>query len=180
MRILACDPGINGGFSIIQESEGFQNELIVYPSPIDKDGEVDSYSINQWIVNQCSEINYDAVWIEDVHSIGGSGAKMNFNFGRNLGLLQAVFKMAKISYRKVQPKIWQAQVHQGNYTKDIHPKIKTRDAITRLYPHIIPLITPVKTKRMKNDPVPHDGILDSIGIGYYGKLVYEGKIKHNE
>jgi hypothetical protein len=47
--------------------------------------------------------------IEDVHSMGGMSAKSNFQFGRNLGLVEAVTYLSDcendIEY--VQPKVWQ-------------------------------------------------------------------------
>lgn len=48
--------------------------------------------------------------IEDVHSLYGMSAKSNFNFGRNLGILQGILGSLSLEPTKVTPKVWQAAV----------------------------------------------------------------------
>lgn len=51
--------------------------------------------------------------IEDVHAIYGSSASNTFEFGKMLGILEALLCAYKIPYTKVQPKVWQKEMFQG-------------------------------------------------------------------
>ena len=51
--------------------------------------------------------------IEDVHSVFGSSAKSNFEFGRVVGMLESFLVSSNIPYTKVQPKKWQSQMWIG-------------------------------------------------------------------
>lgn len=51
--------------------------------------------------------------IEDVHSIPGSSAQSNFNFGYIVGALEELLKSFEIPFTKVAPKTWQKEMWQG-------------------------------------------------------------------
>lgn len=55
--------------------------------------------------------NYECIAVlEDVHSVFGSSAKANFEFGRVNGILEAMLVSCGIRYHKVQPKKWQSDI----------------------------------------------------------------------
>lgn len=51
--------------------------------------------------------------LEDVHSIFGSSAKSNWEFGKINGVLEALLVANSIPYSKIQPKAWQKQLWEG-------------------------------------------------------------------
>jgi hypothetical protein len=100
MVLLGADPGNQGALCLL-DTELKQTEF--FCSPQSKHLQASLVAIYNWLAISCRP-NYAA--IEDVHSMGGMSAKSNFQFGRNLGLLEAVMKLScDIEY--VQPKVWQ-------------------------------------------------------------------------
>jgi len=53
------------------------------------------------------------VVLEDVHSVFGSSAKSNWEFGKINGILEALLVANGMSYSKIQPKVWQKQLWEG-------------------------------------------------------------------
>lgn len=51
--------------------------------------------------------------LEDVHSVFGSSAKSNWEFGKINGMLEALLVSNSIPYSKIQPKAWQKQLWEG-------------------------------------------------------------------
>jgi len=170
MKILGIDPGLNGGFAVIDTTiDPFLYSMQIMP--VRKDGAVDGKFIFDWVLAQ----KVDSAFFEDVHSIYGIGAKQNFNLGINIGIIKGSLNCAGVEYKLVQPKEWQASCHQGVYSKEVRAKDKTLDAATRLYPDLVKRLTPQKTARMKYDPKPHDGLIDALMIAHYGKIIREVK-----
>ena len=122
----------------------------------------------------CTTPHYIA--IEDVHSLGGMSAKSNFQFGRNLGLIEAVTYLADGVYNieYVQPKVWQKAC-----------------GITFKYPLLADTATKAKwrknwTATVAQDLYPNaelhgpkgglkDGRADALMIAHYLKLKYGEK-----
>jgi hypothetical protein len=164
MNILGIDPGSNGAFVFIPEIGDIQYMIM----PLDKEGDINGQYIYDWIKSKLREPL--TIYLEDVHSIFGIGATQNFKLGINIGIVRGVITALGLKYKLVAPKKWQSYCHQGEYSKEIKAKQRTLDAATRLYPDLTKVFTPVKTKRMRNEPVPHDGLIDALMIAYYGKI----------
>ena len=54
-------------------------------------------------------------YLEDVHSLFGMSAKSNFNFGKNLGIVETLLALQDFPLRTVTPKIWQKAVDVEQY-----------------------------------------------------------------
>lgn len=114
--------------------------------------------------------------IEDLHSIFGTGAKSNFQFGWINGATEAILTSLNIPYTKVQAKKWQKSLWEGirpvevlvkgKKNKDGSPKYKIDTKATSLLAakRLFPDQTFLATERSK---VPHDGIVDAILICEY-------------
>lgn len=116
------------------------------------------------------------VLIEDVHSIFGVSAKSNFQFGRGLGIIEALTVAAGLPYVKVGPKTWQKLCFQGvaevtkGVTKTGRGKTDTKAmaavAAARLYPGEA-LNFGGRAKK------PHDGLVDALLMAHYCKLMHK-------
>lgn len=73
--------------------------------------EVDIRALNT-IFWKIDNVNVHAV-LEDVHSVFGSSAKSNWEFGKINGMLEALLVANSIPYSKIQPKAWQKQLWEG-------------------------------------------------------------------
>lgn len=112
--------------------------------------------------------------IEQVHSIHGSSAKSNFEFGESVGLLRMGLSMTEIQWEAVQPKTWQKELFEGitpAWTKNKEGK-DVRDtktmaliAITRLYPDV----RLQATARSRNED---KGLVDALCIAHYLRVKY--------
>lgn len=100
--------------------------------------EIDLRALND-VFRGLSQPNYAV--IEDVHSVFGSSAKSNFEFGRCVGMLEAFLVSSNIPYTKIQPKKWQKQMWEGipiQVTSEGKTDTKATSllAAQRLYPNV--------------------------------------------
>lgn len=126
-------------------------------------------------LNEDEEFNMHAV-IEDLHSVYGSSAKSNFEFGKNNGLIIGMLQVAEIPFTKIGPKKWQKEMWQGirpvevlvkgKVNKDGSPKKKVDTKATSLIAakRLFPKETFLATERSK---VPHNGIVDAVLIAEF-------------
>lgn len=126
--------------------------------------------------------------IEDLHSIFGTSAKSNFQFGWINGVVETALVALSIPYTKVMPKKWQKSIWEGvrpveiiSYEKKqkgisaepklnkdgtIKHKIDTKATSLLAAKRLFPEETFLATTRSS---VPHDGIVDAVLIGEYCK-----------
>lgn len=122
------------------------------------------------------------VVFENLHSIFGSGAKANFEFGKSNGFVEMAVVSYGYKYLKCNPKEWQKLCWQGitpklYWTKDKNDKPKEKIdtkatsslACNRLYPNVDVKITE-KGNKSKND---HDGIVDAVLLAHYCYLKFK-------
>lgn len=116
------------------------------------------------------------VILEDVHSIFGTSAGSNFEFGRGLGILEGVLEALEISYFKIAPKKWQATMFEGvRVIEKPGTKAKGRNAydtkamalvaVQRIYPKL-------DLRKSSKAEKPHNGIVDGLLMATYAKLKY--------
>lgn len=74
------------------------------------------------------------IMVEDVHSLFGMSAKSNFNFGYNVGFIQALAMMPPCGMDLVQPKVWQKAIGVKPGSKTI--KQDVAKICQRLYPQV--------------------------------------------
>lgn len=171
----AIDPGKSGGISSIYVKNGKIIKIEVGIMPMLNDEEYDLQKLRD-IMEKISK--YDShVIIENVHSIYGASAKSNFQFGIGVGIVRTAVACFQIPYTLVQSKAWQKVCFQGVKVIEkkgiigegrgkIDTKAMAAVAAARLYPKVNVL----KSSRAKN---PHDGIVDSLLMAHYGKLMFE-------
>lgn len=152
---VGIDPGKNGGIAAIDSN---CNIILTSVMPLIVE-ELNSVEL----INLISFDDYDVkIALEDVHSIYGSSAKSNFEFGRILGGIESSLKVLRKPYVKVQPKIWQKVSFQG-IQKMENPKDMALLASNRLFPNE----SFIMTQRSKK---PHDGVIDASLIAYWAKV----------
>lgn len=110
----------------------------------------------KWFETINSHYNLIIVMIEDVHSIFGASAKSNFNFGRNVGIVNVLPLAAGNRVDLVQPKKWQKFV--GVKAKGKLIKNNVAEICERLYPQ-------VNIRGARGGLL--DGLSDSLMIAYY-------------
>lgn len=105
------------------------------------------------------------VGIENVHSIHGSSAGANFEFGRSSGIVEGLVEGLGLRYVKVSPKKWQKTIHEGvNKTDDI--KAMSHQAMKRLYPN-------ADFRKSMRCTKFHTGIVDALCIATWCKITYK-------
>lgn len=173
---IGIDIGVNGGIAIIEEGK------LVFTATIPKvQNKVDVHELNRLLSSFKSRSEEQYVVIEDLHSIFGTGAKSNFQFGWINGIIEAILISNGYSFEKIQPKKWQETCWQGirpiliNTGKkkkngEVKYKVDTKGtsllAAKRLYPKADFSIS----ERAKKQ---HDGIVDSVLLSYYGYLKFK-------
>ena len=162
MLVLGVDPGAQGALCLL---DTFDGSCEYFSTPKTKWLTATTRALHQWLAISES-IAYIA--IEDVHSMGGMSAKSNFQFGRNLGFLEAIMHLSCNIIEYVQPKIWQEAVGI-KFPRGLKPKEKkifTSKRVLELYPE-------ASIYGPKGGLL--DGRADALMIAHYLELKYGGQ-----
>ena len=148
MLIAGVDPGANGAIAVLDSSNPDSVALLDL-------AKVTPFDAYQWLHKQ----QPNSVWIEDVHSLYGMSAKSNFGFGKNLGIVTAIAKIAinGQTVKTVTPKIWQKYVGVTVRGK----------AIKKQVAEIANILYPVANLYGKRGGLL-DGRADALMIAHYG------------
>lgn len=168
---IGIDIGADGGYCVIDDHGLHYGKI-----PRVADGEIDLHGLAMRICP--NEDDMSVIVIEDLHSVFGSSAKSNFEFGKNNGLIIGMIQMLQIPYLKVAPKKWQKEMWEGIRPVEIPVKGKTNKDGSQKYKidtkatsliaarRLFPKETFLATERSK---VPHDGIVDAVLIAEYAR-----------
>lgn len=151
MKVGGIDPGKKGGLSIIEDGKLVDR----IPMPTDDDDNIDWSAISDFLKKH----NPSIVYIEQVSARPGQGVCSMFSFGKAYGGLFGVCGALKLKVKTVIPRTWQKKL-LGDGT---HEKEDTIKFCQEKFPEVSLLAT-------ARSKVPHDGMADSIGVGYYGYL----------
>lgn len=101
------------------------------------------------------------VFLEKAQAMPKNGAVSMFNYGTHYGQILGVLITLKVPHTLVHPRTWCRVIHSG--TKAGAPKIRTLEAIKRLFPgqSLIPDGSRGRT--------PHSGITDAMAIAEHGR-----------
>lgn len=95
---LGIDPGISGGWAVIDDGGRFPMCGLFSESPI----------LEAFTTSNCGEIVLAT--LEKVHSMPGQGVSSTFKFGTNFGWWQGVLDTLKIPYELITPQRWMKAV----------------------------------------------------------------------
>jgi crossover junction endodeoxyribonuclease RuvC len=183
MRILGIDPGINGGFFLLED--GNPKDMHIMPIvkectgfvkrkgrfKYDKDGnkilkyktEVDS----KRVASLLSEWRPDFVYIEKVHAFAKQGVTSMFSFGCSYGILRGAVAWLPCQVFLVEPKAWQTEMFGPNANKDNTKTLSVKVA-TGMWPGL-------DFRKSARSRKAHDGICDAACMASYGlRLLSEG------
>ncbi len=156
MKICGIDPGANGAICVLDDADPLYIRLLDF-------GKFSIFEATKWL----HALSVDQVWIEDVHSIYGSAARANFNFGKSVGYAHAIAEIVTQGQPAylVAPKVWQKYI--GITSKGKAIKQEVHDIATCKYPSANLLNKPFKRKGKIKQTI-HDGRSDALMIAYYG------------
>ncbi len=143
MYYLGIDPGANGAYAILNNSE-----IEVY-------GKFDK----QEFLNVCyclsKKQEKTRCCIERVHAMPRQGSVSMFNFGVNFGWLKGVLDAFEISYQEIPPQTWKKE-YGLNSKKELSIEV-----CQRLFPeaNLVP----------HNGRKAHDGIAEAILMAEYAR-----------
>ena len=143
MYYLGIDPGANGAYAILNNSE-----IEVY-------GKFDK----QEFLNVCyclsKKQEKTRCCIERVHAMPKQGSVSMFNFGVNFGWLKGVLDAFEISYQEIPPQTWKKE-YGLNSKKELSIEV-----CQRLFPeaNLVP----------HNGRKAHDGIAEAILMAEYAR-----------
>jgi len=122
---IGIDPGGKGAYCLLVPSTKQAAFMDTTEKPM---------IIYDWFMQIQKEYNLVVTMIEDVHSIFGTSAKSNFNFGKNVGVVNTIPLVAGSSVDLITPKKWQKFV--GVKAKGKLIKKDVASICDRLYPHV--------------------------------------------
>lgn len=107
MVLIGIDPGKDGAIAVIRDGTPR-----VYQMPIQESGELDAKEI--YLILKESVRSEDHICVlEKVGAMPGQGVTSMFTFGRNVGELKAILKIAELSYIEVTPQAWKKEILAG-------------------------------------------------------------------
>lgn len=143
MYYLGLDPGANGGYAVLKDSE------------IETFGRFDK----QEFVNICYSLSRKQektrCCIEKVHAMPKQGSVSMFNFGVNYGWLKGVLDAYEIPYQEIPPQTWKKEF--GLNSK----KEKSIEVCQQLFPEAN--LVPHGCHKQ------HDGIAEAILMSEYAR-----------
>lgn len=147
---IGIDPGMNGGIAVLT-AEG--KIVTAYPMP-DAHNLADRMELYADHVKHC--------FVEQVSAMPKQGVGSMFRFGYHCGVIEGTLIAFKIPFSHVTPFTWQRTMHAGISRKSFSkPKQRSLRAVRQLFPsfNLVP----------EGRRVEHDGIVDAILIGEYGR-----------
>lgn len=153
MKCVGVDPGINGGITFIDVSDG---EVSPYEIPKIKNAKTgkNEYDIPV-IVDLFRNRKVEFGMIELVHAMPRQGVSSTFFFGRGYGLMIGIMSAFDIPLTYVTPQKWKRHYDLGAAKED------ARSMATKLAPSCAG-----RWKRKKDD-----GVAESFLIAHYGLAI---------
>lgn len=126
-KIVAIDPGVNGGIATYSVDTGKVIEVVNMPqTPQELLRFLRYYQLNT------------VCYLEKVGGIPGMGASRMFNFGQGFGWLEMALLACKIPTIEVTPQKWQKELHLGNKRSKTKTewKNKLKQRAEQLFPNV--------------------------------------------
>lgn len=149
---LAVDPGLKGYLCLLVPDL----KIVEF-----KPNTEQPRTISAWLKDIDSKYELVITVIEDVHSIFGTSAKSNFNFGFNTGLITGIIQANSLPLAKIQPKKWQKAI--GCKTSGKELKKEVAQIASNIYPYV--LLYGSRGGLL-------DGKSDALMIAHYAYLTY--------
>ena len=133
-KLIAIDPGKNGGIAIFSVDKEEVIEVIKMPDT------------HQDLLNYLSLYSNNSIcYLEKVGGLPGMGGSAMFNFGKGFGHLEMALLAKKIPTIEVTPQKWQKSLQLGTKGKKSNTewKNKLKSRAQQLYPSV-PKITLAK------------------------------------
>lgn len=162
---IGIDVGKKGGITCIQVNTSNNNKFITtWKTPLVNE-EIDLNQLVDIIKNITEGHSDILIAIEAVSTVPKSSARSNFQFGRALGLLEGLVTGMNLPFIKIHAKKWQKLFFEGiPESKRTDGKVDTKGMALQAAKRLYPSVNLLATQRSK---VPHDGIVDSLGIAHY-------------
>ncbi len=168
---IGIDPGKKGFITCMNKETG---DIVYWPIMQKPDSKyIDLTEVRDVFLQLAEEYDLKKsvhCVIEDVHSIPGSSAQSNFNFGYIVGALEELLRFCGIPFTKVTPKVWQKEMWQGvavkkklsstGKTQINDTKAMSLEAAKRLFPN-------EDFRRTAKCKTPDDNKVDSLLMAEY-------------
>jgi hypothetical protein len=171
MTIMGIDPGLTGGFAII-DPDG----VIIEPMPNDPYGKIDLHELKRLFSYYAPSITH--CYIEAPGMRPRQRTQDALSVGKTFGTLEAMMVCLSIKYSIIQSRKWSEEFDHGvkeKNPKKRYPMIKVarRKIVAGLYPK-------VDLRRSEKCKVADSGMVDAILIATYGfnKHTSKGSIHH--
>jgi crossover junction endodeoxyribonuclease RuvC len=155
MRIVAIDPGLQGGIAVLSDEE----VILLSDLPVHRVGvagkktlraELDLHGLHILVAKH---MPYGHCFLEKVGPMPKQGVTSTFRFGTSFGAIQGIVTALGIPMTLVRPQTWQGFHHCGPSPD------AARQRATQLYPSVAPLLA------RKMDANRADAVL----IAHYGR-----------
>ena len=193
-KIIAIDPGVNGGFAVIEDGKPWSAPMPTLKSGPDGREELDVAACVTFLATECQsrethremgEGYYEppTIVLEQPTPMPGFGAS-NFTFGWHLGFWQGLIAPHAAALLLVRPKVWQKALglavppekrpkgeDKKAHSKRLREKKKAaKDRSIALCGRLFPQVKLV----LPGSRVAHDGMADALLIAEYGRRTMLG------
>ncbi len=152
MKIIAFDPGLNGGIAKLECVGSKIKKAIAIPMPV-KDKELDLAEIVRFIQGA------DHCFIEKIWGFPGGSSQSLCTTCMNYGRLLTLIWIERIPYAEIPPRTWQAKILSKGC-------LDTKKASIAVCQEKFPEVNLTPGRKRK----PHDGMADALCIALYGWL----------
>jgi hypothetical protein len=165
---IGIDVGKKGGIVAIVTTPENIKYISTFRTPLVNE-EIDLNELQRILSVTTTGHTDKLIAIEAVSSVFNSSAKSNFQFGRALGLLEGLVAGMNIPFVKIHAKKWQKVFFEGIPVTFKGDKVDTKAMALQAAKRLYPAVNLLATERSR---VPHEGIVDSLGIAHYINLYH--------
>lgn len=158
--ILGIDPGLHGGWSLINESAHLVRCGVF---PINTQPKTNKLTLDgPTLAALLSSTNAKHAYVENVHSRPRQAGQ--FQFGINCGIVHGILYASRIPFTLVAPASWKAQfgIRRGEDETKADKKSEARSIAASLYPD----------KAHHFARVKDDGVAEATLLAIYGLYLY--------
>jgi crossover junction endodeoxyribonuclease RuvC len=170
IRILGVDPGISGGWAVVNGGGGL---LVagVFPTKVVKKNGKNSYAIDGLaLASLFLETEATHAFVENVHSRPRQAGQ--FTFGLNTGIIHGLLYASGLEINLVSPTSWKGfwNIKRSENETKAQKKTEARHLVQKLYPPQAEVFQRVKD----------DGVAEAVLIALYGLNLLVGDERGNQ
>jgi hypothetical protein len=134
MKVLGCDPGLNGGLAVVARDGGSSPIRLLEAIDVPTEGEGEEVSPE--VLNFIAKWRPDAAYIERAQAFPGQGISSAFVYGGAYFALRLAIRGCLVPLTRIESRAWKAALEMPARSREERPQAKedSRQKALQLFP----------------------------------------------